>query len=236
VNSTLIGLMLTVSALSGCDRSPFSEPKLVQEVRASGERAAAASDKGGKYAADANRRAIGKAYAQAVADGKSAIILEYVKKSVKAGGQNGIAHELQAQIVFDLISRPDKPQLATVLSWGSTDFSSYWCIEEELTRDDPSNKITDGLDVLFDAYVLSESAAAKDANYVATWRALGDLPIKTPNADEYMRVARSWYAENRSRLVRLGAYDYTDFVWWRAGDRKGQEPRHLFELPKASVR
>ncbi len=239
----LISVIVIASGFAGCDdrpsankspAKPVAEPKLVREIRASGE--AAAVGKGGKDAYGATQRAIGQAYKKALADGKSAIIMEYVEKCVKGGGPNGIAYALQADIVADLISRPDKAQLARVLAWGTTDVSSYRCIEEDLTRDDPWNKLTDGLDVLFDAYDLAASADAKDANYFAAWRALGDLPIKTTNTDEYMRVARGWYAENRSRLLRRRGYDYTDFVWWRVGDRKGQKPRHLFELPSSATR
>lgn len=239
----IIAVATASVGLAGCERTqpaskpaakPVPEPKLVQEIRALGEAASAeasAAGKNGKTASGASQSAIRKAYERAVAEGNAATIMEYVEKCVKGGGPNGIAYALQADIVFDLISRPDKAELARVLSWGSTDVSSYWCIEEALTRDASDHQLTDGLDVLFDGYDLSKTAEAKDANYFAVWRALGDLPIKTANTDEYMRVARGWYRENRSRLVRLRGYDHTDFEWWRFGDRKGQEPRHLFELP-----
>ena len=241
-----VAAFVVLSSLAGCDKGrpsatsavPIAEPQIVRDLRVSSESAAAesaAAGKDGKSAAGAGQVALKSAFEKAVAEGHLPEIEKFVEACVKAERDESIAYEIQAELVFEYVSRPSKPDLARVLSWGSTDTQSYWSIEDALTSDASWNKIADGLDVLFDAYEVAKSARAKDANYFAVWRALGDLPIKTKDQDEYMKAARPWYSENRARLVKQRGYDYMDFLFWRAGSWD-HEPPHLFVLPDSQPR
>jgi len=202
----------------------------VQELRKAWE--TGSDGKGGKDGWQAAEIALTKAFDQTVANGQFGEVEQFVEVKVKAAPLDTFVSELQTRLVVELISRSDRLELVKVLAWGSTDYSTMWCIEDALTSDEPWNKLSDGLAVLFDAYDLAESFDAKDANYFAAWRALGDLPIKTQDQNEYMRVARPWYQSNRAHLLKQRRYDHSDFVYGPRGTQPRDSRKHLFTIAK----
>jgi len=229
--------MLTATS---CDRSPQAstnpapavaiiEPQVVKDLHALWE-----SDPNRHASKSEYGRAKGvldKAVQARVDAGALDEIQTYVEASLRSGSPTEIARLLQDFLLWHFVGITDRARLVRLLASGSADINSFWSIEQELTSEETASKLDDSFGVLFDAYDIAKTAAAKDANYFAVWRALGDLPIKTVDQSEYMKVARPWYKENRDRLQRRKRYDYDEFYWWRESDRRGTEPPHLFTLP-----
>jgi len=207
---------------------PGPEPAVVAELRANWE-SHADRHKGkteyGKAGSDLHI-----AFDKAVEAGGLDEILQYVERSIAHGREQEILTALHGQLVFGLMHRADRARLVELLSHASADISSYWSIEQMLTLPAEWNRIPDGLAVLCDAYDNAKTESAREAHYVAMWRALGDLPGKEPDHSAYMRNARAWYVANVQRLERSKQYDYNDLDMWRMGSLSGERPPHLFTV------
>lgn len=238
---TVIACILAFAFLLACERrqavvvsaAPVVEPPIVRELREVWQ-----TERKGENAkvAWANARAaLGEAFARAVAKGHLPELERFVHSSIASGELNELACHLQEDLVYQLIAQPDRSGLVRVVSWGLADCSSVWSIEDVLTSGETWNRNPDGLAILFDAYDIAISDRAKNAIYLAAWRAIGDLPTKAKDPTEYMRVARVWYESNRLQLERHRQYDHTDLSYGREV-RPGDSRLHLFSLPNPTPR
>ena len=160
--------------------------------------------------------------------------LEEIQRYVEANGARQdppeIATLLETHLIFEFMRSGDRSRLVRLLAAVPSDLSSYWSIEDRLTRTASWNAITDGMTALFDAFSAAKTREARESVYMATWRAFGDAPLLTKDPSAYMRAARPWYEAHKTRLVRCQNYDHMDLVMLRGGAQFEVAPCHLYSV------
>jgi hypothetical protein len=207
-------------------RQPAEETPAVGRLRAVWEQQP--NRHGGKTEWGRSATVFQRAFDEEIAAGNIDEIQRYVEQTSDQP-YDEVAGMLEDSLILTHIRVGDRDRLIDLLASVDAEISSYWSIEERLTSR-ASNSLTDGLFILFDAYDAAKNAHAKEANYAATWRALGDAPIQTADHDAYMRAARGWYTANKDRLERSTTYDHMDLEMWRHGSHTDVTPPHLFAL------